>query len=103
MEGNKEPFKIIPTELMNEAMCHLADRRNHPIYIHCNKGKHRTGSVVGCLRKIQQWTLTSIFEEYRRFTGTKARQIDEQFIELYNPPIQKLPHEYLPECLAHLK
>lgn len=102
MEGNKEPFKIIPTKLMNDALTHLADKRNHPIYIHCNKGKHRTGSVVGCFRKLQLWTLTSIFEEYRRFAGTKARQLDEQYIELYVPPIERLNHEIFPECLSHL-
>ena len=103
LEGNKEPFKIIPTELMNQAIAALADKRNHPMYVHCNKGKHRTGTVIGCFRKLQMWSLTSIFEEYRRFTGTRARQIDEQYMELYVPRIDKLPHEYLPDCLSHLK
>lgn len=103
MEGNKEPFKIIPDELMDRAMQQLADTRNHPIYVHCNKGKHRTGSVCGCFRKLQQWTLTSIFEEYRRFAGAKARQLDEQYIELYRPPVASLRHEYLPEVLRDLE
>jgi len=31
-----------------------------------------SGSVVACLRKLQQWNLTSIFEEYRRYAGTKV-------------------------------
>ena len=87
MEGNKEPFKIIPKQQMSQALTHLANQRNHPIYVHCNKGKHRTGCVIGCFRKLQLWTLTSIFEEYRRFTGAKARQLDEQYIELYTPDI----------------
>ena len=103
MEGNKEPFKKIPSELMDQALEVIADTRNHPIFIHCNKGKHRTGTVVGCFRKLQMWSLTSIFEEYRRFTETKACQIDEQYIELYEPSISKLPREFYPECLAFLK
>ena len=102
MEGNKEPFKIIPRDFMDDALIHLTNIKNHPIYIHCNKGKHRTGSVVGCFRKLQLWTLTSIFEEYRRFAGTKARQIDEQYIELYVPPKQKITSNSLPDCLKHL-
>jgi len=102
MEGNKEPFKVIPLGLMNDALQHLTDSRNHPIYIHCNKGKHRTGSVVGCFRKLQHWSLTSIFEEYRRFAGTKARQLDEQYIELYQPVISKIITNPLPEYLKHL-
>ena len=38
----------------------ILDPSNHPLLIHCNKGKHRTGSVVGCLRKIRDWSLSSI-------------------------------------------
>lgn len=51
--------------------------------IHCNKGKHRTGCLVGCLRKLQQWSLTMIFDEYRRFSFPKPRSMDQEFIELY--------------------
>ena len=29
------------------------DRRRHPVLVHCNKGRHRTGCLVGCIRKIQ--------------------------------------------------
>jgi tyrosine-protein phosphatase OCA1 len=28
----------------------------------CGHGSHRTGIVVGCLRKLQRWNLVSIFE-----------------------------------------
>lgn len=109
----------------------LEDVRNHPLLIHCNKGKvrkypvflstselgsghnptacvwlssyesfagamlmrtgfvaglvqHRTGCLVGCLRKVQNWSLTSIFDEYRRFAGTKVRMLDQQFMELFD-------------------
>ena len=103
MEGNKEPFKKIPKNLMDEALAAIADTRNHPIFVHCNKGKHRTGCVIGCFRKLQMWSLTSIFEEYQRFTATKANQIDEQYIEIYEPSIKNVPVEYYPECLAFLK
>ncbi|KAF0539414.1 putative Acetylcholinesterase [Gigaspora margarita] len=68
--GNKEPF--------------VQNQRNHPILIHCNKGKHRTGCLVGCLRKLQRWTHTSIFDEYRRFSCPKSRLMDQQFIELFD-------------------
>eukprot|EP00124_Ichthyophonus_hoferi_P005460 Ihof_evm1s798 gene=Ihof_evmTU1s798 len=54
--GNKEPFLDIPDEVIREALGQLLDVRNHPILIHCNKGKHRTGCLVGCLRKVQNWS-----------------------------------------------
>lgn len=81
--GNKEPFADISEKVMSEALRALMDPQNHPILVHCNKGKHRTGCLVGCLRKLQEWTNTSIFEEYRRYATPKARSMDQQFIELF--------------------
>ena len=53
MSGNKEPFVDIPEEIIHEALTYILDTRHHPLLIHCNRGKHRTGSVVGCLRKVR--------------------------------------------------
>lgn len=44
----------------------------------CNLGRHRTGTVVGCLRKLQRWNLASIFEEYRRHAGARVKVMNEQ-------------------------
>jgi tyrosine-protein phosphatase SIW14 len=87
IEGAKEPFIDIPEDVVREALVQLVDVRNHPVLIHCNKGKHRTGVIVGSLRRLMCWSLTSIFDEYRRFAGAKVRMLDQQFIELFNPNI----------------
>jgi Tyrosine phosphatase family len=50
-----------------------------------------TGTVVACLRKLQRWNLTSIFEEYRRFTKHKVRVQNEQFIELFDTDLVRIP------------
>eukprot|EP00271_Cylindrocystis_brebissonii_P001885 TRINITY_DN12203_c0_g2_i1.p1 TRINITY_DN12203_c0_g2~~TRINITY_DN12203_c0_g2_i1.p1 ORF type:complete len:582 (+),score=73.67 TRINITY_DN12203_c0_g2_i1:1531-3276(+) len=84
MEGNKEPFVDIPEDIVRSALTQLLDVRHRPLLIHCNKGKHRTGCLVGCFRKVQCWSLTSIFDEYRRFAGTKVRMLDQQFMELFD-------------------
>ena len=65
----------------------LLDERNHPILMHCNKGKHRVGCVVGILRKMQSWSLTAIFDEYRRFAGAKGRLADQEYIERFQGPV----------------
>ena len=44
----------------------------------CNLGRHRTGTVIGCLRKLQNWNLSAILEEYRRYAGPKVRVMNEQ-------------------------
>lgn len=103
MEGNKPPFKTIPRVQMIEALRHLTDVRNHPIYVHCDKGVYRTGTVIGCLRKLQNWSLTSIFDEYRCFAGAKARQIDERYIELFDLPKNEFISKYFPSWLKDLE
>eukprot|EP00048_Salpingoeca_helianthica_P000656 m.43141 g.43141 ORF g.43141 m.43141 type:complete len:168 (+) comp10739_c0_seq4:3-506(+) len=82
--GNKEPFVDIPDDKIAEALEKLLDARNHPVLIHCNKGKHRTGCLVGCLRKVQKWSHASICDEYHRYAQPKARALDQQFIELFD-------------------
>ncbi|KAE8227902.1 hypothetical protein CF326_g7184 [Tilletia indica] len=83
LPGNKEPFVQIPEDMISNALIAILDVRNHPMLIHCNKGKHRTGCLVGCLRKLQQWSLTTIFDEYRKFSAPKSRSMDQEFVELY--------------------
>ncbi|XP_068666231.1 inositol diphosphatase DSP3-like [Aristolochia californica] len=82
IEGSKE--SSMPKETILEALQIVLDVRNHPLLIHCKRGKHRTGSLVGCLRKLQNWCLTSVFEEYHHFAVAKARIADLRFIELFD-------------------
>ncbi|KAK9323554.1 tyrosine phosphatase family-domain-containing protein [Lipomyces orientalis] len=84
MSGNKEPFVNVSDETISTALKIAINPANHPILIHCNRGKHRTGCLVGCIRKLQDWSLTMIFDEYRRFAHPKVRPLDQQFIELYD-------------------
>lgn len=94
--GNKEPFADIPEETISDALSIVLNRKNHPILIHCSKGRHRTGCLVGCLRKFQSWTYTTIFEEYRRYAEYKSRSIDLQFIELFDIMKVKYESSWLP-------
>lgn len=87
LAGNKEPFDEIPEDVIRDALRAVLDTRNHPLLIHCNQGKHRTGCLVGCLRRLQRWSLVAIFEEYRRFAGSKARVVDQHFIERISLPL----------------
>lgn len=84
MSGNKEPFVKISSDLITEAVKLVINPENQPILIHCNRGKHRTGCLVGVLRRLQGWSLTIIFDEYRKFAAPKERPMDQQFIELYD-------------------
>uniref|UniRef100_A0A7S0HUV5 diphosphoinositol-polyphosphate diphosphatase n=1 Tax=Hanusia phi TaxID=3032 RepID=A0A7S0HUV5_9CRYP len=86
LQGNKEPLLSSDESVLSEALAKVLEATaDRPLLIHCTKGTHRTGCVVGCLRKLDQWSLTSIFEEYRRYAGTKVHVLDQQFIEFFNP------------------
>lgn len=84
LSGNKEPFVKIKPELVTEAIKILISPENQPVLLHCNRGKHRTGCIVGCIRKLQKWSHSMIFDEYRKFAYPKERPLDQQFIEMYN-------------------
>ena len=84
--GNKEPFVSISNEELQAALLPLLEPDKHPLLIHCNKGKSRTGCVVGCYRKLQNWSISAIFEEYYRHAGDSSTTlIDQQYIELFDP------------------
>lgn len=81
----------------------ILNPQNYPLAVMCNLGRHRTGkkfkiyiekkigTVIGCLRKLQRWNLTSILFEYRRYAGNKVRLENEQFIELFDTDLVKIP------------
>ncbi|CAG7881970.1 unnamed protein product [Brassica rapa] len=84
IEGKTDPPALMPKDTVLDALKVLVDVRNHPILIHCKAGKHRTGCLVGCLRKVQSWCLSSVLEEYQKNAGLKWRQRDLNFIEAFD-------------------
>jgi tyrosine-protein phosphatase SIW14 len=95
--GNKEPFVDIPEDKIVAALQVIMDRRNLPILIHCNKGKHRTGCLIGALRKIMNWSHASIVDEYRLYSAPKSRTMDQQFIELFDIDRVTFDKLYMPD------
>ncbi|GLJ14908.1 hypothetical protein SUGI_0242660, partial [Cryptomeria japonica] len=81
----KERFQGSSMGISEDAICEalkiLLDLRNHPVLIHCKRGKRPTSCLVACLRKVQNWCLASVFDEYQRFAGIKSQITDMQFIE----------------------
>ncbi|KAM3359701.1 putative tyrosine-protein phosphatase [Capsicum chinense] len=83
IDGTKEP-SAMSSSAITEALKVITDVRNHPVLIHCKRGKHRTGCLVGCLRKLQNWCMSAVVEEYKHFAGTKWRETDLKFLENYD-------------------
>lgn len=83
IRANKGEVRVDSCE-MQRALRLVMDRTNHPIMIHCNKGKHRTGCTVACFRRICGLDMETIREEYHTYAGKKARFLDEVFFENFD-------------------
>ncbi|PXF45187.1 hypothetical protein BWQ96_05088 [Gracilariopsis chorda] len=94
------PWKPISEETVLSAMELLLNTSTYPVFIMCSQGRHRTGTVVGCLRKLQRWSLSSIFEEYHRHADGKGRLVNEQFIELFDTDLINIPSTNIPKWLG---
>ena len=80
VEGQSLPYSCYVSSLV---LSSATDRRNHPILMHSNKGKHRVGVLVGCMRRlIHGWSLAAVNLEYGRFAGEKG-DADLEFMELF--------------------
>mmetsp|Transcript_3160 Transcript_3160/g.4897 ORF Transcript_3160/g.4897 Transcript_3160/m.4897 type:complete len:181 (-) Transcript_3160:115-657(-) len=101
--SNAHMPKISPVveETILQALEILCDNANYPILITCKHGRALTGAVVGCLRKLQKWSMISIFDEYRRYARTRLEQQHEQFIELFDTDLVVIS-EYSPSFLLPL-
>ncbi|KAJ2613975.1 tyrosine-protein phosphatase siw14 [Coemansia sp. RSA 1365] len=97
--ANKEPFEEMDHSLVAQILAEVLDTRNHPLLIHCNRGIRRVGCLVGCIRKLQGWAMTAIFDEYQRFSGTKIRIADQEFIEVFRHPVRIDP-QFQPTWLS---
>ena len=93
------------------------DCRSHPVLVHCRSGKHRTGSLIGVLRKVRlqpvdmagrsliavvsqllMWEESDVMEEYVKFSTPKERALDMEYIRRFDLTqiIEHLPAE---DCL----
>ncbi|KAM0791274.1 hypothetical protein ACM66B_005750 [Microbotryomycetes sp. NB124-2] len=88
---NAVNYDPITEEVVLQALDIIINKKNAPLMVMCNLGRHRTGTVVGIFRKLQRWNLASILEEYRRYAGPKVRVLNEQFIELFDCDLVSIP------------
>lgn len=93
VEASSVAGQRISEQFVLDALHAILDPKCYPLMIMCNLGRHRTGTVIGCLRRLQKWSLSSIFDEFRRFTGSKSSPLHEQFIELFDTELVEMPED----------
>ncbi|KAG0003713.1 hypothetical protein BGZ80_001475 [Entomortierella chlamydospora] len=87
-------WKPLSEELIKDGLEMILDANNYPIIVMDTSGIHEIGTFMGCLRRLQHWNFSSIIVEYRAYAGSKARYVNEQFIELFD-----IDWITLPDCL----
>ena len=78
--AHKSSDDTIPMEAVGQVMKLMTDETKCPILIHCNKGKHRTGCMTACFRKLQGMDDVRAITEYHEYAQPKARAYDVAFI-----------------------
>ena len=83
-------------DLVKTALEMVLDVTNHPIMLCCATGVIETGAVVGCLRRIQNWCLSSVLQEYAAFADNLTRVEVMHAIEVFDQDIVSEPPRALP-------
>jgi protein tyrosine/serine phosphatase len=86
---NKDPDVYTNDNVVNKIIKLILDPTNHPILIHCNKGKHRTGCMTACFRKVTGWSLEACLAEYEDYSRPKSRALDKDFITRFDASVLK--------------
>jgi hypothetical protein len=78
--------------LIKKAMEIILDTSRHPVLICCKNGVYYTSLIVGCLRKIQSWSFSSIVCESKEFSSRYVLDVfSKHFIERLDLSQLKLP------------
>lgn len=97
---NINPWESLDERTIKNALDMISNKENYPLLVCCGMGRHRTGAVIGCLRRLQGWNLASVSEEYRRFAGARGgRILVELLIESFDVLVVEGDAEKLPEFL----
>jgi protein tyrosine/serine phosphatase len=87
--ANKDENVFTDVDTINKVLELLLEPANYPLLIHCNKGKHRTGCMTACFRKVTGWPIEDCLEEYTKYSTPKSRDLDKEFIKRYDPSALK--------------
>lgn len=95
-------WKPVADEVVKESLEIILHCDSYPILVCDVTGVHLVGMVVSCLRRLQNWNLNAVLNEYRLFAAmTKTHYVNEQFIELFDTDLVTVP-ENPPTWFAEL-
>jgi tyrosine-protein phosphatase OCA1 len=94
----KPTWKPVSEEVIKTSLELILRAETQPLLICDTSGVERVGVVVGCLRRLQNWNMNSVINEYRSFAGRKTRYTHEQMIEMFDTDLVVIPKNPAPWC-----
>lgn len=84
----KRKKKAVPIDydVVIKTITFLVDRRNYPVYIHCENGELITSLVIACLRRFTYWSTVSILNEFLVYNSS-INVYERDFIENFKSEI----------------
>jgi protein tyrosine/serine phosphatase len=98
----KPTWKPLSEEVIKTSLELLLRAETQPLLICDTSGVERVGVVVGCLRRLQNWNLNSVINEYRSFAGRKTRYTHKQMIEMFDTDLVVIPANPASWCSEQL-
>jgi tyrosine-protein phosphatase SIW14 len=80
---NQEPFLVMSEDTMESILDAISCKENQPVMVFCTSGKVKTSTIIACLRKRLDWSLSSIIAEFELFSDSEGGIFDLHFIENY--------------------
>lgn len=77
-------------ELVKSTLQYILDNENLPVLI-SSPSELLVCTVIGCLRRLQKWNISSILDEFRRFSSEIPQTQNINYVELFDFDLIEIP------------
>eukprot|EP01134_Creolimax_fragrantissima_P000126 CFRG0126T1 len=91
MTWSSASWKPMSDDMLKEGLQYVLDVKRQPIMVTCTFGIYQTGTLVGCLRRLQNWNLNAILNEHNMYGGERTRYFNVLLIEIFDLDLVTLP------------
>ncbi|QLQ81263.1 hypothetical protein HG537_0F00240 [Torulaspora globosa] len=81
---DQDDLMLIKSSCIKKTLYQLLNTEKHNLLL-----VDRTSIIIGILRKIQKWSLSSVINEYRLFSGKNRSYFAETFLEVLNINVEQ--------------
>mmetsp|Transcript_11944 Transcript_11944/g.24326 ORF Transcript_11944/g.24326 Transcript_11944/m.24326 type:complete len:298 (-) Transcript_11944:2324-3217(-) len=79
---------VIRPEMAAQILAVLINVENLPLFLHCRDGGHNTGLIIMLLRRLQNWSQSTIYDEFTRYTkGADIYRDESAYVESFKEEI----------------